>query len=102
MDIQGLVGVTVTNVGDCEDKSAISVTATAQVVEITTGYDTLELRNVGSYTVYYGGTSVTAATGFPIYKREWRSWNNIKSGFKVYVVCSNGQTSELRRIEYET
>ena len=94
------VGV-LTSVGVCNHRTAIAVTATAQKLAIVVGKPTIEILNIGSNAVYYGGVGVTSSNGFPIYRRAYKSWNNTKTGWKIYVVCAAGLTSELRIVEYD-
>jgi len=72
--------------------SSISVTSTVRCVEI---------YNMSSGIVYYGGSDVTSFTGIPIPISDLKIFNNIKSTFNIYVVCAAGQTAELRIVEYE-
>ena len=99
MDIQGTVGSRVTNVGQCDHTTAITVTSTAAKLTLTAGKTTVEMMNTGDNTVYYGGVGVTDVTGFPIYRRSWHSWST-KKNWSIYVVCAAGETSTLRRVEY--
>lgn len=94
------VGV-LTSVGACTHRTAISVTDSPQKISIVVGKPTIEILNIGANTVYYGGSGVASSNGFPIYRRTYKSWNNTKAGWEIYVICASGLTSELRIVEYD-
>jgi len=88
-------------VGKADHIAAVAVTSAFSQVTITTGKSAIEIINVGDNTVFYGGSGVTTANGFPMYRRTYKTWNNVSSSWSIYVCCGSGLNSELRVVEYD-
>lgn len=82
--------------------TVFTVTDTPSIVPATAFADrnTMSVRVWGANTVYFGGSTVTAANGYPKKYLEEISMD-IKDDVAVnlYAVCASGQTSEVRIIE---
>jgi hypothetical protein len=89
--------------GNPEEQTPISVTATAAEIEIYYGLRSVEFQNTGSNDVYFGKLStLTSARGGIIYSNGDRKiFENIPSGWKISFLCETGKTSTLRRIDYK-
>lgn len=95
-----LAFVPIDTVGAASHRTAITVTDTAQEITISTGKRTIELQNVGSSIVYYGGSGVTSANGIKLFPGQTKPFSNVKDTFSIYLVCATGENSELRAVEY--
>lgn len=82
--------------------SAVTVTDVASKVPLTplVGRNTMTVRVWGSNTVYFGDSTVTAASGYPKLQYEEISID-IKdaSPVELWAVCASGLTSEVRVLE---
>ena len=90
----------VSSVGACSNRTALTVTDTAQELTIGANKQTIEIYNNGDNTIYYGGSGVTSANGRPILPTGGQIWSQVKSTFSVYLVCATGQTANVRICEY--
>ena len=89
--------------GNPEDQNTISITDTLNTVTVDNiGLQSIEFVNTGSKDCFYGGTSVTAAKGAPIFSQGGRrTFENIPSGWNISFICKTGQNTTLRRIDYK-
>ena len=92
--------VIIDSVGVTSHRTAITVTSTAQEITIGTGKRTIELQNVGTNVIYYGGSGVTSASGIKLFPNQSKPFSNVKDSFSIYLVCAAGETAECRIIEY--
>lgn len=88
-------------IGACDHRTAITVTAEAQAITMTAGKHSIELYNNSENDVYYGGSGVTSANGCIIAPGTTKEFNNVKRGFSLYLVCATGLTAEIRIVEYD-
>ncbi len=88
-------------VGKVYDKSALSITSTAQEITLTAGRKSIELVPGPDETneIYYGGSGVDSTDGATI--GAGKVFSNCKTGFSIYVVMASGETGNLRIIEYD-
>ena len=88
--------------GNPEDQASITVTTTAQQVQVTHGLQSIEFINMGNKDIYYGKLStLTSARGAPIYSQGGRrTFENIPAGWKISFITADG-TSELRILYYQ-
>ncbi len=99
--VDGKPGVVpIDTVGICATRAAVTATATRQQITMTSGYRTIELQNVGSNILYYGGSTVTDSNGIRLYPNSTKIFANVKSTFSLYLVCAAGQTTETRINEF--
>ena len=99
-DGDGIRVTPISEVGAVSNRTAVTVTATAQEITIGSGKRSIEFHNSGGNNIYYGGSGVTSSTGIPIFTDEGRIFNKVASTFSIYVVCATGETSTLRIVEY--
>lgn len=92
--------IPVDTVGVASNRSAISVTASAQEITITVGNRTIELQNTGSSNIYYGGSGVDDTDGLKLFPNQTKIYANVKDDFSVYIVTATGETSTCRVVEY--
>lgn len=92
--------VPVNEVGVGSNRAAITATDAAQAISITVGARTIHIHNAGSNDVYYGGATVTSATGIPIFPDACMYFNNVQDTFVVYLVCATAATSDVRIVEF--
>ncbi len=82
--------------------SVMTITDVASKVPATplTNRNALSIRVWGSNTVYFGGSTVTAAAGYPRLSLE-EIQMDIKdnSSVELWAICASGQTSEVRILE---
>lgn len=88
--------------GNPQDRDTISVTDSITTITVeNTGFQAEEFINSGSKDCFYGGTSVTAAKGGPLFSQGGRrTFENVSSGWNISFVCKTGQSTTLRRITY--
>lgn len=87
--------------GAASHRTVITVTSAFSQIIITPGKGAIELFNNGTSDAYFGGSGVTTANGFPLYRRASKVWNNCASGWNIYVCCGSALSTELRALEYE-
>jgi len=89
--------------GNPEEQDAISVTATAQEVQLTHGLQSIEFQNLGNNDVYFGKLStLTSARGGVIFSAGGsKTFENVGAGWRISFICASGKTSTLRRIDYK-
>jgi hypothetical protein len=79
----------------------IIVTDTSQKLTVPHGIIAVELCNMGNSDCYFGDINVTSANGIPIFSAGVsKIWEGIPSNFQVWLVCTTGQTTTLRRVNY--
>ena len=93
--------VVIDAVGAVSNRATVSVTSTAAELTPTTGKRTIEIQNTGTNEVYYGGSGVDDTTGIIIRPQGGKIFANVKDSFSIYFVCSSGETSTLRVVEYD-
>ncbi|MBR1173908.1 hypothetical protein JQ617_08080 [Bradyrhizobium sp. KB893862 SZCCT0404] len=64
-----------------------NVTSAASKIVPEAARDTVMIRNIGSNTVYVGGSNVTSSTGFPINAGEALT---LESTIDVYAITASG------------
>lgn len=91
-----------TPLGSPTDQATISVTDSLKTITVENiGLQSIEFVNMGRNDCFYGGTSVTAAKGAPIFSQGGRrSFEAIPSGWNISFICKSGKTTTLRRINY--
>jgi hypothetical protein len=77
---------------------AMTVTSTAQTIEtgFADPYRLILRDNSATVGVYFGASSVTTSTGFPLKVGEAYEVPVRVSDGKLYMVCAEGQTVDLR------
>jgi len=88
-------------VGAGSHATPITVTSAFAQYVVSAGKRSVEMINVGNQNAFFGGSGVTTANGFPIYRRTYKTWNNVTSGWNIYLCCGSALTTEVRVIEYE-
>lgn len=82
--------------------SRMTVTDTPMAIPGTalTGRNTMSVRLLGDKTIYFGGTTVTAAAGYPKFQYE-EMVLDIQSNPSVdlWAVCATGETCEIAILE---
>jgi hypothetical protein len=81
-------------------KDALAVPDTEVSYTITAGKKHLLIQNTGSKIVYWGGTGLTDAKGYKLTPMGSYLFTNVASGFKVYFICSTGENSTVRGVEF--
>ena len=92
--------VPINEVGVGSNRAAVTVNSTRQEITIGTGNRSIHIFNSGSQNIYYGGSTVTSATGIPIFPDATMYFNNVQDTFSIYLVCAAAQTSEARIVEF--
>lgn len=77
--------------------TTVTTTATKIPASIAEGRASIILLNNGSYTVYIGGSGVTAATGFPLEAGDNLPMD-IGDDIDIYGITAEG-SSEIRTLE---
>ena len=85
-------------VGVCSNRTAFTVTSSAQEITLTSGYNSIEIVPAPNETaeIYFGGSGVTTANGVPL--GSGKIFNNCKVGFSIYLITAT--TAEVRIAEY--
>lgn len=95
-----LAFVPIDTVGVCTHRTAITVSNVAQQITPTVGKYTLEIQNIGTKTIYYGGSGVTSSNGVKLFPNQTKAFSNVKDSFSIYLVADAADTSETRIVEY--
>ena len=95
-----LAFVPIDTAGVATDRTALSITATAQQVTITVGKRTMEIQNTGTSSIYYGGSGVTSSNGIQFFPNQSKIFANVQDTFSIYFVCAASESSTLRIVEY--
>lgn len=93
--------IPIDTVGEADHRTAITCSDTAQQITMTTGKRTIEIQNVGTKIIYYGGTGVTSSNGVKLFPNQTKVFANVKDSFSVYLVCASTETAEARLVEYD-
>jgi len=89
------------SLGNPEEQTPLSITATAQEYQLTHGIQSIEFQNSGTKDVYFGKLStLTSARGGVIYAGSNKTFENVGAGWKISFLCATGNTSTLRVIKY--
>ena len=88
--------------GNPEEQAVINVTDVVQTVTLTRATTAIEFQNTGTNDVYFGKAStLTSDRGGIIYGNgTYKKFENLPSNWKISFICSSGQTSTIRRIDY--
>ena len=87
--------------GDPKQDTPLTITDVAQVLILPHGIISLEFQNTGSKDCYYGASDVTSANGGIIYSGgDRKTFENLPSNWKVYLICAAGLSTTLRVIKY--
>ncbi len=81
-------------------RTAITANNTAQEITITAGNRSIEIQNVGTSVVYYGGSGVTSSNGIKLFPNQTKPFSNVKETFSIYLATEGAETSEVRIVEY--
>jgi hypothetical protein len=72
--------------------SQVTVTSTSIIIIESYGeFRDVHLRNVGSHTMYVGGSDITTSNGFALPKDAYINFRIAPKSI-VYAVCSNNET----------
>lgn len=85
----------------CDGIVAVSSIRTA--VTVLAPKKTIEIHNpvASGVFVYYGDVTVDDTIGIPLVPGETKIFAAVENGFKVYLVCSAGETANCRVISYK-
>ena len=89
------------SVGITTHRTAITVTSTAQAITVTVGKRTIEIQNLGTKNIYYGGSGVTSLNGIRVFPSQTKVFANVKDTFSIYLVTASGDTADTRIVEYD-
>lgn len=92
--------VPIDTAGAMSHRTAITVTATPQLISIATGKRSMEIQNTGSSLIYLGGSGVDSNKGIKLFQNQGKFFGNVTDSFSFYAVCAAGETSTLRIAEY--
>ena len=92
--------VPIDSVGATTNRSAVAITDSATKITIGTNKRTIEVQNVGTKTIYFGGSGVDSTDGIKIFPNGQKVWANVQDDFEVYFVCHTGESSNLAVVEY--
>lgn len=95
-----LAFVPVNTAGVASHRTAVVANSTAKKITISAGERTIEIQNVGSKIIYYGGTGVTSSNGIKLFPNQVKLFANVQDTFSIYVVTDGAETSEYRIVEY--
>ena len=95
-----LAFIPIDTVGEATNRTAITINDTAQQLTIALNKRTIEIQNVGSNVIYYGGPGVTSSDGIKLFPNQVKPFSNVSDSFSIYLVCAAAETSELRVAEY--
>lgn len=100
--IGGSVTGTFTATGFSDGIRSRSVTVTDSPTKVPasplSGRDTIAVRVWGAEKVFFGGSDVTVANGYPKFQYE-EIISDSTNALDLWAVCETGQTSEVRIIE---
>ena len=100
--IGDVLGFTPANtVGQADHRTAVTATSTAVEITLTVGKRTIEIQNVGSKMIYYGGSGVTSSNGIKLFPNQVKAFANVKDDFSIFLVTDGSDTSEYRMCEYD-
>ena len=98
-DVIGVLDIT----GSGFKVSSVTVTDTATPLP-TTNMDNRKAISIRNWSdgdvIYIGSSSVTTATGFPIFPKETLPFD-LSSGAVIYAICETGKTADVRTIEVD-
>ena len=87
--------------GNPTHSTALTITAVAQQITISTGKKTILLTNIGTKDAYVGSTGVTSSNGTPVFSSgESIRFDNVKDDFAVFAVTAAGTSTEFRVLEF--
>jgi len=91
------------DVGVTSSRTPITVSGTSStpiMVSITGGNRTIEIHNSGGSDIYYGGSTAGPTSGIPIFADVTKTWSNVTSNFSVYLGIADGDSADVRIVEY--
>lgn len=99
MPIRRLAGVYLGSVGSTR---LLSITSAETIYIISSGMRALDITNLGSYPVYYGGSGVRVSSGGLIQASSVRAWDHVVDDFTLYLAVQSGAvSSNIVVTEYE-
>lgn len=88
---QGALVTSIAEIGAMSNRTAITVTS-AQQITIGVNKNSIEIQNIGTTTLYLGGSGVNATDGVRLFPDESKVYTKVKSDFSFYVFCATSGT----------
>ena len=93
---------TLSDIGNPEHQSALSISDTEQGYTLPAKYKTLEIYNADpANLIYYGAAGVASSTGIPIFPGQSKVFHGVNHGFTVHLVCATGKTATAQLVIYK-